>query len=50
MSHCTCPNCTIDKTVWWKAVVLKQPVTEAEVELLGRYNQLWREYNENDTP
>lgn len=50
MSHCTCPNCPIDKTVWWKAVVLKKPLSSDEAALILRYNQQWREYNENDTP
>ena len=50
MSHCTCPSCTIDKTVWWKVVVLKEQPTEAEFDLLQAYNQQWREYNENSLP
>lgn len=47
MAHCTCPNCTIDKTAWWKSVVLKEPLTEAEIKMIQGYNQLYQEYNEN---
>ena len=50
VSHCTCPNCPIDKTVWWKSVVRGEPLTEAEFELIQSYNQQWREYNENSLP
>jgi len=46
MSHCTCPNCTIDKTVWWKLVVNKEQITEAEARLIQSYNQIYSEANE----
>jgi hypothetical protein len=43
MSHCTCPNCTIDKTVWWKVVVLKQAITKEEEDRLVLYNKMYEE-------
>lgn len=49
MSHCTCPNCSIDKTIWWRLVVLEEPpesLTEAEVLLLQSYNRLYDEARE----
>ena len=46
MSHCTCPNCSIDKTVWWKLVVNKEQITEAEARLIQSYNQIYSEANE----
>jgi rubredoxin len=48
MSHCTCPNCTIDKTVWWKVVMLKEEPTPEEVQLLMHYNSIYSQYNEMD--
>lgn len=50
MSHCTCPNCTIDKTVWWKIVVLKEQPSEEEVRLIQGYNRLYEQYNEQPLP
>ena len=38
VSHCTCPNCTIDKTVWWKVVVERQEPTTEDIMLLASYN------------
>jgi len=46
LSHCTCPNCTIDKTVWWKIVVLNQAITEEEALLIASYNKMHAEYHE----
>lgn len=46
MSHCTCPNCSIEKTVWWKLVILKQQITESEARLIQFYNQIYSEANE----
>ena len=46
MSHCTCSKCTIDKTVWWKLVILKQPITEEEGRLILSYNAIFEQYNE----
>lgn len=46
MSHCTCPNCPIDKTVWWKVVVNKEQITEAQARLIQSYNQIYSEANE----
>lgn len=43
MSHCTCPNCTIDKTIWWKVVVLKEKPNAGEVALLRSYNKMYEE-------
>jgi predicted metal-binding protein len=43
VSHCTCGNCTIDKTVWWKVVVLKQPITAEEEDRLVLYNKIYEE-------
>lgn len=40
MSHCTCPNCTIDKTAWWKAVVLKQDLTDEEFMRIRGFNEI----------
>lgn len=46
MSHCTCPNCPITCTVWWKVVVDKKPITKIEAELIQYYNQIYSEANE----
>lgn len=43
MSHCTCPDCTIDKTAWWKAVILKEPLTNEEIQLIASYNKVYDE-------
>jgi rubredoxin len=43
LSHCTCPNCTIDKTVWWKGVVLKEPLTEEEIAKIQLFNKMHAE-------
>lgn len=52
MSHCTCPNCTIDKTLWWRIMVWQKdhpgervPVTAEEIELLQSYNRIYEEAN-----
>lgn len=49
LSHCTCPNCTIEKTVWWKAVVEKQTLSDSEMDLLWEYNQIWKAANKDRT-
>ena len=46
MSHCTCPNCTIDKTIWWRLVMLNEQPTPEEIEVLSEYNSIYRQYNE----
>lgn len=43
MSHCTCPDCTIDKTAWWKTVILKEPLTNEEILLIASYNKIYEE-------
>lgn len=40
LSHCTCPNCTIDKTAWWKAVILKEALTAEEVARIQLFNKI----------
>lgn len=47
MSHCTCPNCPISCTLWWRIVIeKKQELSEEEVKLLASYNSLFKQYNE----
>jgi hypothetical protein len=49
MSHCTCPRCPINVTLWWRLVVEKQDpatLTDDEKRLLIHYNQVFTEYNE----
>lgn len=46
MSHCTCPKCPIDTTLWWKVVIEKQPITAEEGALLASYNQIFAEAQE----
>lgn len=46
MSHCTCPNCPINKTIWWKVVILKEDATPEEAALLLSYNKLHTAYNQ----
>jgi hypothetical protein len=44
VSHCTCPNCTIDKTIWWKLQVEKMDpaeLTPEQIQLLMEYNQMY---------
>lgn len=41
MSHCTCPNCPINKTVWWKLAVEHSQPTEADIRLLAGYNRIY---------
>ena len=43
MSHCTCGGCTIDKTVWWKLMVKKEPITGDEAALIQSYNKMYEE-------
>lgn len=50
LSHCTCPNCTIDKTAWWKAVVLKQPLTDEEIERIAGFNLIHDNATPKETP
>ena len=40
MSHCTCPKCPIDKTVWWRLMVEKKQPTDSEIMLLLQYNAM----------
>lgn len=46
ISHCTCPNCAIDKTVWWKVMVKHEEPTEDEARLLQGYNELYEQRGE----
>ena len=50
MSHCTCPNCLITTTVWWKLVVMKQEPTDEDIQLLLSYNKIWAEANGEELP
>lgn len=43
VSHCTCPKCPINLTVWWKLVVKKEEPTDEEIRLIFSYNQLYEE-------
>ena len=52
MSHCTCPNCTIDKTLYWQILIWQKehgdepfPATAQQLEMLMRYNQIYYEAN-----
>lgn len=40
VSHCTCPNCPITSTAWWKAMIEKRPLTEAEVQRVQLANKI----------
>lgn len=42
MSHCTCPTCPIDRTAWWKIVVMKQQPTLEEHERILAFNVIYR--------
>jgi len=46
MSHTTCSECTIDKTIWWKVVVRKEEPTQEELALLKVYNEIFDEHRE----
>lgn len=42
MSHCTCPKCPINSTVWWRIVVLKDTnLTDAEARMIHGYTELY---------
>jgi hypothetical protein len=45
MSHCTCPNCPITSTAWWRIVVLKEAPSQADVEKISHYNRLYNKAN-----
>lgn len=45
MSHCTCPNCPITSTAWWKIVVLKEELSSAEINRIAHYNRLYDKAN-----
>lgn len=53
MSHCTCPNCLITTTLWWRLTIWREehpddpfPATQEELDLITSYNRLFMEYNE----
>lgn len=50
MSHTTCETCPINKTIWWKAVVLGQPITIAEANTIRGYNALYNEAHPQEAP
>ena len=42
MSHCTCPNCPINTTIWWQLMTNPDHlVNEEEVALLLSYTEIW---------
>lgn len=41
MSHCTCPNCTINTTAWWQIAVEKKNPTPEQAELIHGYNMVY---------
>lgn len=40
LSHTTCGTCPISATAWWKAVVLKEPLTEEEAQRVILANKI----------
>ena len=48
MSHCTCPECPITCTVWWKAVVVQDDLTDEEILLVQSYNQIYESANQQE--
>jgi hypothetical protein len=52
MSHCTCPNCPITTTLWWRVIMWQREhpdepfqATPSELNLLRSYNKIWEEAN-----
>lgn len=41
LSHCTCPNCTIDKTTWWRLVVEGEKPSDVDIALIQSYNDIY---------
>jgi hypothetical protein len=42
LSHCTCPTCPISCTTWWKAVILKEELTEEEILKIQSFNKIYQ--------
>lgn len=45
MSHCTCPDCPITVTAWWRIMVDKKPMSRRDAEIIRGYNEIWRTQN-----
>lgn len=40
ISHCTCPNCPITVTTWWKAMVDKEQLSMEELKKIQMFNKI----------
>lgn len=47
VSHCICGTCTIDKTVWWRVIAMRQQPTEEDIRVLQGHNEIWRRAQED---